>query len=82
MLKPLVMSLRLVLTSTLMSSRIASITVSIGSPRGRSFLYRSYFSTSGSSELRLVTTCAMLVNCRVRLSSVMVGTTPWAGWKA
>src|SRR6185503_13706412 len=48
---------------------------SIGSPRCCSALYRSYFSINGSSELRLVTTCAMLLICRVRLSSVIVGTT-------
>jgi hypothetical protein len=36
MLKPLVMSLRVVLSSTLMSLRIRSTTDSIGSPEARS----------------------------------------------
>src|SRR2546429_990214 len=64
MLKPFVISWLLVLTSTLICLRIESISNSIGSPRRRSSLYRSYFSINGCSELRLVTTCEMLVNSR------------------
>src|ERR1051325_6129279 len=75
MLKPLVMSFRLVFTSTLMSLRIIAITDSIGSPRERSDLYRSYFCTRGSRELRLATIWLILLSWRVMLSSVAVGTT-------
>src|ERR1044072_5817722 len=76
LVKPVVMSLRLVFVVTFMSLCIVLITLSIASPRARSERYRSYFSTSGWSELRLETTWAMLVNCRVIESSVIVGTIP------
>ncbi len=46
--------------------RISSTSSSIDSPRARSRAYRPYLSMSGWSELRLVTSCVMLLMRSVR----------------